>query len=56
MPARTSKGGGIGEEEGGGGPTSIREGNECQRERWIPKRGVDCEIPHRLRRRTKHHL
>ena len=30
-----------------GGPTSIGEGNECQRRRWTPK-GVDCEIPHRL--------
>ena len=42
--------------EGGlGGPTSIGEGNECQRGRWTPK-GVDCEIPHRLGRRTKYPL
>ena len=26
-----------------GGPTSIREGNRCQRGHWVPK-GVDCEI------------
>ena len=44
-----SKGGGL------GGPTLIGEGNECQRGRWTPK-GVDCEIPHRLERRTKHSL
>ena len=43
------KGGGL------GGSTSIGEGNECQRERWALK-GVDCEIPHRLGRRTKHSL
>ena len=43
-------------ERGGlGGPTSIGEGNECQRGRWALKR-VDCEISHRLGRRTKHSL
>ena len=40
----------LGHEGSGlGGPTSIGEGNKCQRGRWAPK-GVDCEIPHRLRR------
>ena len=31
----------LGPEGGGfgGGPTSIGEGNECQRERWAPKGG-----------------
>ena len=43
------KGGGL------GGPTLIREGNEYQRRRWASK-GVDCEISHRLGRRTKHSL
>ena len=43
------KGGGL------GGLPSIGEGNECQRGDWAPK-GVDCEIPHRLGRRTKHSL
>ncbi|XP_022992970.1 SHUGOSHIN 2-like isoform X3 [Cucurbita maxima] len=28
-------------------PTSIGDGNECQRGRWAPK-GADCEIPHQL--------
>ena len=39
--------------KGGGfeGPTSIGEGNECQQGRWVLK-GVDCEISHRLGRRT----
>ena len=42
--------------EGGlGGPTSIGEGNECEQRRWDPK-GTDCEIPHRLGKRTKHSL
>ena len=36
-----------------GGPTSIEEGNECQRGCWVEK-GVDCEIPHRLEWRTMH--
>ena len=45
-----SKGGGL---EGGGVPTSIGEGNEC---RCWARRRVDCEIPHRLRRRMKHSL
>ena len=41
-----------------GGSTSIREENEGQRGRWVLKGGgeVDCEIPHRLGRRTKHSL
>ena len=38
-----------------GGSTLIGEGNECQRGCWASK-GVDCEIPHRLGRRTKHPL
>ena len=43
--------------EGGGldAPTSIGKGNECQRELWASK-GVNCEIPHCLERRTKHSL
>ena len=41
--------------DGLGGPTSIGEGNDCQRELWVSK-GVDCEIPHQLGRRTKHYL
>ena len=36
-----------------GGPTSIGEGNEGQRGRWVLK-GVDCEIPYQLERGTKH--
>ena len=51
VPART-----LGPERGElRSPTSIRERNECQRGRWAPM-GVDCEIPHRLERRTKHSL
>ena len=46
----------LGPERGGlGGPTSIGEGNECQRGCWVPK-GVVCEIPRRLGGRTKHSL
>ena len=37
----------------GGAPTSMGERNECQRGCWGPK-GVDCEIPNRLERRTEH--
>ena len=44
------KGGGF-----GGGPTSIGERKECQRGCWAPK-GVDCDVPHWLGRRTKHPL
>ena len=51
MLARTlgPKGGGL------GSPTSIGEGNECERGGWV-QREVDCEIPHRLERRRKHSL
>ena len=45
-----SEGGGF-----GGGPTSIGEKNECQQGRWA-SRGVDCDVPHWLGRRTKHPL
>ena len=49
MPAKT-----LGLEGGGlGSLTLIREGNKRQRGRWASK-GVDCEIPHWLGRRTKH--
>ena len=44
------KGGGF-----GGGPTSIGQRNECQRGCWAPK-GVDCDVPPWLGRRTKHPL
>ena len=37
----------------GGAPTSMEERNDCQRGCWAPK-GVDCEIPNRLERRTEH--
>ena len=49
VPARMlgHKGGGL------GGPTSMGEENKCQRGRWASQ-GVDCEIPYRLARRTKH--
>ena len=51
MPART-----LGPEGGWiDGPTLIGEGNEYQRGHWALK-GVDCEISHRLGRRTKHSL
>ena len=40
---------------GVGGPTSIREGNECQRRRWALK-GGGCDIPHWLGRGMKHSL
>ena len=39
----------------GGGPTSIGERNECQRGRYA-RRGVDCDVPHWLGRKAKHHL
>ena len=29
---------------------------QCASEEARPRRGVDCEIPHRLGRRTKHSL
>ena len=38
MRRLSPKGGGL------GGPTSTREGNECQQGRWLLK-GVDYEIP-----------
>ena len=44
--------------KGGGfscGPTLIGERNKCQREHWAPK-GVDCDVPHWLGKKTKHHL
>ena len=37
------------------GPTLIEEENECQQGRWALKE-VDCEIAHRLGRRTEHSL
>ena len=39
----------------GGGPTSIEGKKECQRRRWASK-GVDCDVPQWLERRTNHRL
>ena len=44
-----------------GDSTSIGEGNNNWRREQVPANmlapnGVDCEIPHRFRRRTKHSL
>ena len=43
----------VGPRRSGLGVLLIEEGNECQQGRWAPK-GVDCEIPHWLGRRTNH--
>ena len=43
------------EGSGLGGPTLIGEWNESSEDAGT-RRGVNCEIPHRLEMRTKHYL
>ena len=53
MTSEPDTGRSVSEEAG----TSIGEGKETSTSKDIrPRRGMDCEIPHRLGRRTKHFL